>query len=111
MENTKRQADILKRLSETKAYCIEVSVGDHTCQVPLKVKAPVVNEALSSSNMLLMEFIDGCSLDRVSEVKERLRLWRPDWNDCKQLSEGQIESIIKSVSQQVLNVFLEAWQQ
>uniref|UniRef100_UPI002148E78D AarF/UbiB family protein n=1 Tax=Endozoicomonas sp. ONNA2 TaxID=2828741 RepID=UPI002148E78D len=80
LENTKRQADIFKCLSQTNAYCIRVSVGDQICQVPFKVKAPVVNETLSNSNMLVMEFIDGCSLDRLSEVKERLRLWRPDWN-------------------------------
>ncbi|WP_257295393.1 AarF/UbiB family protein [Endozoicomonas sp. YOMI1] len=109
--NTEKQAAVLKRLSETKAYSIKVSVGDQTCQVPLKFKAPEVNETLSNSNILVMEFIDGCSLDRLEEVSERLRLWRPDWNNCEQLSEVQIKSIINSLYQQVLTVYLEAWQQ
>ena len=109
--NTKLQADVLRRLSETKTYCIKVSVGDQTCQVPLKFKTPEVNETLSNSNILVMEFIDGCSLDRLEEVSERLRLWRPDWNHREQLSEVQIKSIISSLHQQVLTVFLEALQQ
>lgn len=67
LKNTKTQGRVLAELSRTNNYSIPVpeesGLADYIQQIPVKFKVPEVAEDFSSSEALVMELIEGCSLD------------------------------------------------
>ena len=96
LENAKKASKALQGLSNL----MFIYLADHPDErkVPIRFKTPEVFPAFSSKNALVMEFVDGCSLDRTYEVRQLLQTWTPPWNDTKQLNEYQVEKIIDKLN-------------
>nr|MDT0252828.1 AarF/UbiB family protein [Endozoicomonas sp.] len=111
LQNTRRQTDIFNKPSTDGGYHLEFyrEVNMKECfTVPVKFKVPRVYPDLSSTNSLVMEIIDGFSLDRNEEINNMLLSWKPDWNDNKPFTPPQIAMFTYSVKSLVMEVYLEA---
>ena len=105
LEYTKKASEALNNLTEAKKFHVDTGSGH---QVPVQFRVPEVAEALSSPDALVMEYIDGCSLDRQKALRERLTAWQPKWKNGKSLSEAEINYIITGIHKLVLSVYLES---
>lgn len=92
LENAKKASKALQGLSNLMFIYLADHPGER--QVPVRFKTPEVFAAFSSKDALVMEFVDGCSLDRTNEVRQLLQTWTPPWNDTRQLNEYQVAKII-----------------
>ncbi len=101
---TEKASEALKNLTETKRYHVTTDSGH---QVPVQFRVPEVSVPLSSPDALVMEYIDGCSLDRTDALRERLASWQPDWKEGGRLSETEINTIIVGIHKLVLKVYLD----
>lgn len=96
LENAKKASKALQGLSNL--MFIYLADRSDERQVPIRFKTPEVYAAFSSKDALVMEFVDGCSLDRTYEVRQLLQTWTPPWNDTRQLNEQQVEKIIDKLN-------------
>lgn len=102
---TEKASEALKNLTETNEYRVSTGSGH---QVPVQFRVPEVAVSLSSPDALVMEYIDGCSLDRTDALRERLASWQPDWKEGGRLSETEIKTIIVGIHKLVLTVYLDS---
>ncbi|WP_163370797.1 AarF/UbiB family protein [Endozoicomonas acroporae] len=105
LEYTKKASEALNNLTEVKQFHVNTGSGHH---VPVQFRVPEVAEALSSPDALVMEYIDGCSIDRQKALKDRLTAWRPEWKNGERLSEAELNNIIIGIYKLVLSVYLES---
>ncbi|MFK0570110.1 AarF/UbiB family protein [Endozoicomonas sp.] len=84
------------------------NLNDKGRKVQVKFKVPDVYPDFSSSDVLVMELIDGCTLDRVQEIKDMLGRWTPAWNNQQPLSEAQIQLTCSQLKEQILKVYRDA---
>lgn len=101
---TEKASEALKDLTETRQYQVSTGSGH---QVPVQFRVPEVSVPLSRPDALVMEYIDGCSLDRADALRERLTSWQPDWKEGGRLSEAEINTIIVGIHKLVLEVYLD----
>ncbi len=115
LANTKKQGLILKKLSQLNEYSVPVpddsDAANYVQRIPVKFKVPEVAENISSSDALVMEFIDGCSLDRYGEMRERFSDWHPVWRRIQGgvfLCTRNVKEIIANLRELLVRVYLQA---
>ncbi|MBO9496224.1 hypothetical protein J7438_19390 [Thalassotalea sp. G20_0] len=107
LEYTKKASEALNNLTEVKQFHVDTGSGH---QVPVQFRVPEVAEELSSPDALVMEYIDGCSIDRQKALRDRLTAWQPEWKNGERLNEAELSNIIIGIYKLVLSVYLEsAW--
>ncbi|WP_257294191.1 AarF/UbiB family protein [Endozoicomonas sp. YOMI1] len=112
--NTIKQGLVLEKLSQLNEYSIPVPVNselaNYVQRIPVKFKVPRVAENISSSDALVMEFIDGCSFDRFIKMYRRFRKWQPVWRQGEMLwlSTYNMRDINRSLRNLLVSVYVQA---
>ena len=116
LEHTKTQGRVLAELSRTNRYSIPVpeesSLADYIQQIPVTFKVPEVAEDFSSSEALVMELIDGCSLDRGCAIYKHFRSSNTAWGAGSSLLDtGDSMNIVRELWSLVERVYIQAARQ
>lgn len=113
LKHTERQAVIFEALTNDKVrknfLTLNSAAGEHPVTVAFKV--PEVYPDFSSNKALVMELVDGCSLDREAEIREMLHLWEPAWNNHQRLNSDQIDQVLTGIKEKIRTVYLDAAKQ
>ncbi|WP_257264443.1 AarF/UbiB family protein [Endozoicomonas sp. ONNA2] len=114
LDHTKTQGRVLADLSRTKSYSVPVpetlDLGNHIQGIPLKFKVPEIAEHISSPDALVMELVNGCTLDRDAAIARLFDQWKPDWSGGERLGidSFEVENIMKELRTLLVKVYVEA---